>query len=79
MSNIEYLKKNKDNYTVVCTDTRSGDRCVVNTIRDDMYNSDDKAVKAYVSRDDNEDGHLDKIIGEEEFNKYFKDFELQEL
>ena len=79
MSNIEYLKENQDNFTILCTDTRNGERCVVGTIREDLYNAEDMAVKLYICREDNDDGHLDRIIGEKEFNENFTDFKLDSL
>lgn len=79
MSNIDFLRENESNYTVKCKDTRTGLDCLASSIRKDMYNADNYAVKLYICIDENDDGHLDKIIGEKEFNDNFSSFELQDL
>lgn len=79
IDNISYLRKYEKSYTVVCYDKETNDKCIASSIRKDMYNKDNMAVKLYVCRYDNEDGHLDRIVGENEFNNNFNRFELKSL
>lgn len=79
MDNVKFLKKYESTHTVVCKDTRNGLKCIAQSIRKDMYNADNYAVKLYICADGNDDGHMDKIIGEKEFNDNFSSFELQDL
>ena len=76
MSNLEFLRKNEKDYTVLGVDKETGYSCVFSSINEQHYNAENKAVKVYSGTDDNE---MDFFVGEKEFETRFEKFELQEL